>query len=450
MTGISSPENISTIQRRIAEMAKEAPEMVFWSLSKHLTVEWLKEAHRRTRKDGAAGIDGETGRSYEQNLESNLEALVDRVKSGRYQAPPVRRVYIPKGDGKEQRPIGIPSYEDKVLQRGVGMLLEPIYEADFLDCSYGFRPRRSAHQALEAFWEQNKAIGGRVVLELDIRKYFDTIGHKALQDILRQRVSDGVIVRLIGKWLNAGVMEDERVNYPEAGSPQGGVISPLLANVYLHEILDKWFEAEVKPRLRGRAFVVRYADDAVLGFEREEDAHRVMAVLPKRFGKYGLTLHPEKTKLVPFRRPTWPVDKDPPEGMSKPGTFNFLGFTHHWGRSTKGYWTVKRRTASDRFQRAVKKLGMWCREVRHWKVRDQHKKLSQKLRGHYQYYGITGNSAALQRFLLEAKRTWMKWLFRRGQRNPKGGWGWFAKLLKHYPLPPAKVVHSIFNLRANP
>jgi RNA-directed DNA polymerase len=443
MKGISSPEDISTQQQRIAEMARQAPKQVFWSLSKRLTVAWLEEAHRRTRRDGAAGIDGTTGKKYEENLEVNLSRLLDRVKTGHYSAPAVRRVYIPKGDGKEQRPIGIPTYEDKVLQRAVVMLLEPLYEEDFLDCSYGFRPHRSAHQALGALWGKQRAIEGRVLLELDIRKFFDTVEHKTLQTIVRQRVSDGVIVRLIGKWLNAGVMEKERTSYPESGTPQGGVISPLLANIYLHEVLDKWFRDEVQPRLRGRSFVVRYADDAVIGFEREDDAERVMKVLPKRFEKFGLKLHPEKTKLVSFGRPNWPVGEEPPEGSKMPETFDFLGFTHYWGRSRYGNWTVQRKTARDRFRRAVKKLEVWCKGARHLKPKEQHKKLSQKLRGHYQYYGITGNSKALQRFLYQAQLTWRKWLLRRGQRNAKGGWAWFNNLLMYYPLPAARVIEPV-------
>jgi group II intron reverse transcriptase/maturase len=255
------------------------------------------------RKNGATGVDGQSAEDYAANLEGNLQSLLDRAKSGTYQAPPVRRVHIPKGSGSETRPIGIPTFEDKVLQRAVAMVLEAVYEQDFLDCSYGFRPRRSAHRALEALQHQAVVMGGGWVIELDIRKFFDTIRHDHLREFLRHRVQDGVLLRLIGKWLNAGVLEDGCITRPEEGSPQGGVISPILANVYLHEVLDVWFDREVRPRLSGKAHVFRYADDAVLLFANEIDARRVLAVLPKRFGRYGLTLHPEKTRLLEFWGP---------------------------------------------------------------------------------------------------------------------------------------------------
>jgi RNA-directed DNA polymerase len=244
------PTSVSTKQRRIAKLARQAPDMAM-DLSHHMDLEWFEEAYRRTRKDGAVGVDGETAQAYAQDLQRNLQELIDRAKSGRYRAPPVKRVHIPKGSGKETRPIGIPTFEDKVLQRAVAMALEPVYEQDFLDCSYGFRPKRSQHQALESLRKGLMELEGGYLIDLDIRRYFDTVDHRRIQQILRQRVRDGVIRRLIGKWLNAGVMEQRRVSYPEEGVPQGGVISPLLSNIYLHEVLDTWFEHQVKPRLMG-------------------------------------------------------------------------------------------------------------------------------------------------------------------------------------------------------
>lgn len=448
MTETSDSEIVSTRQRRIAELAKQTPQMGLTSLNHHLDLAWLREAYRRTRKDGAVGVDGQTAAAYEEHLEDNLRSLLERAKSGTYRAPPVRRVYIPKGGSTtETRPIGIPTLEDKILQRAIVMLLEPIYEQDFYDCSHGFRPGRSAHQALESLWTQTMQSGGGWILEIDIRKFFDTLDHAHLRALLQQRVRDGVVLRLIGKWLNAGVMESGAVTYPEAGSPQGGVVSPLAANVYLHYVLDVWFHEEVVPRLKSHAFLIRYADDAVMGFACEDDARRVLEVLPKRFGKYGLTLHPEKTRLVPFRRP--PLRPAPKGGPSAdgPGTFDLLGFTHYWGRSRQGKWIVKRKTAASRFTRAVRTIAHWCRLHRHRPIPEQHQTLCQKLRGHCAHYGITGNSIALNRFREEVKRQWWKWLGRRRSGN-RPTWNWFIRLQARYPIPNAVAVHSVCRRRS--
>jgi group II intron reverse transcriptase/maturase len=413
--------------------AKNAPGMAFTTLAHHIDVEWLRAAYRRTRKDGATGVDGQTAEQYEANLEANLQALLDRAKSGTYRAPPVRRVHIPKGDGSSTRPIGIPTFEDKVLQRAVAMLLEAIYEEDFYDFSYGFRPRRSAHQALEVL--QNVAVkwAGGWVVEVDIRKFFDTLDHARLLEILRRRVRDGVILRLIGKWLNAGVLEGRELSFPDAGTPQGGVISPLLANVYLHEVVDDWFVRTVRSRLRDQATMVRYADDFVILCMCKDDAQRVMDVLPKRFGKYGLTLHPDKTRLISFRRPDRASPKEPPS------TFDLLGFTHLWGRSLKGRWTVKRRTAKDRFARALRRVVDWCRVHRHTPVRLQWQALCLKLRGHFGYYGITSNMAAIRCFKWRVVRAWKKWLARRS--NAGKTWASMVQLLQRLPLPEPRIVH---------
>jgi group II intron reverse transcriptase/maturase len=443
--GIPSPASVSTKQRRIAELARQAPEMAFTSLSHHIDMEWLHEAYRCTRKDGAAGVDGQTAKDYEANLEANLQSLLDRAKSGdRYKAPPVRRVYIPKGDGTT-RPLGIPTFEDKILQRAVVMVLEPIYEQDFLNCSYGFRPGRSAHQALAAGRERLMEMGGGWVLEVDIRKFFDTLDHRYLREILERRVRDGVIRRLIGKWLNAGVMESGGISRSEAGTPQGGVISPLLANVYLHDVLDVWFEREVKPRLKGEAFLIRYADDFIIGFKVEEDARRVLDVLPKRLGKFGLTLHPEKTRLVDFQRPRTP---NKPDGRG-PGSFDLLGLTFYWAKSRKGNWVVKQKTAKDRFKRALSRIKAWCRANRHRPIREQQQAITWKLKGHYGYFGITGNSYWIAKFRFEVGRLWHKWLGRRSQRA-RLNWEQFNRLLKKYPLPAPIAVHSVYRRAAKP
>jgi group II intron reverse transcriptase/maturase len=438
--GAMEPKTVSTKQQRIAELARIHPEVSFTSLAYHIDFRWLYEAYQRTRKDGAVGVDKQTAEEYAEDLGNNLKSLLERAKSGRYVAPPVRRVHIPKDStGKELRPIGIPTFEDKVLQRVVQMLLEPLYEQDFLNCSYGFRPGRSAHDALESLWKQAMDIGGGWIIDLDIRKFFDTMDHTHLRNILKSRVCDGVLIRLIGKWLNAGVMESGNLSYPERGTPQGGVISPMLSNIYLHEVLDTWFAGVVKPRLKGQAFMIRFADDAVLVFSCEKDALRVMEVLPKRLGKYGLTIHPEKTQLIDFNKPK--TEEGSTEDPSKPATFNFLGFTHFWGRSRKGRWYIRRRTEKSRYSRALKEVDGWCRRNRHRSLKEQHKALTKKLMGHYSYYGITGNAIWIVRFRNQVERIWRKWLNRRS-RSPDMPWERFQRLKVRFALPYARVVHS--------
>jgi RNA-directed DNA polymerase len=443
MAETSGSITVSTKLERIAKLAREMPQTALTTLAHNIDIDWLHEAYRRTRKNGATGVDRQTAEEYAGNLEVNLRSLLERAQSGSYVAPPVRRIHIPKGDGSQTRPIGIPTFEDKVLQRAVAMVLEAIYEQSFLVCSYGFRPGRSAHQALRLVQSQTVKMAGRWVLEIDIRRFFDTLDHGQLRDIVRKRVRDGVLLRLISKWLNAGVMEDGAIVYPEAGTPQGGVISPLLANIYLHEVLDEWFVRQVAPRLVGRAVLVRYADDVVIIFGNEQDARRVFDVLPKRFEKYGLTLHPEKTRLVDFRRPDRRALPSPDNGdvRSRPGTFDLLGFTHYWAKSRKGYWVVKQKTAADRLRRALKRIADWCRLHRHEPVRDQWKALKRKLLGHFGYFGITGNYPALHNLSVRVAGAWRKWLSRRSQR------AWISRekmkrLLERYPLPQPRIRTS--------
>ncbi|HWT82606.1 MAG TPA: reverse transcriptase domain-containing protein, partial [Candidatus Methylomirabilis sp.] len=340
------------------------------------------------------------------------------------------------------RPLGIPTFEDKILQRAVLMVLEPVYETDFSDASHGFRPGRSAHGALDSLWKQAMNMGCRWIVDVDLRKFFDTIDHGHLREFLKRRVRDGVIVRLIGKWLNAGVLEDGVHTTPEYGAPQGGVLSPLISNLFLHYVLDQWFDKEVRPRLKGEAFLIRYADDFVIGVAREDDARRIMEVLPKRMSKYGLTVHPEKTRLVRFHPEESPDSESGGGGSSLPKTFDFLGFTHYWGRARKGEWVIKRKTARSRFQRAIQALSEWCRKNRHQPVTVQHQTLKQKLQGHYGYYGIIGNFASLQNFLWEARRTWKRWLSRRRRGKPLS-WPAFVRLERRYCLPRARVVHGL-------
>jgi RNA-directed DNA polymerase len=380
---------VSTKQQRIAEIARTHRQEALNTLAHHLDHEWLEEAFRRTRKSGAPGVDGQTAAEYEENLSENLDSLLGRAKSGSYQAPPVKRAYIPKGEGKEPRAIGIPTFEDKLPQRAVVMLLEPI-------------------------------------------------DRRHLRKLPRQRVRDGVIDRLIGKWLKAGVWEDGSRHRPEEGTPQGGVISPLLANICLHEALDQWFEEEVKPRMKGRAFLIRYADDFVLGFEVEEDADRVMEALPRRLERFGLAIQEAKTRKVDFRGPGRPGGK----ADDRRDSFDFLGFTHYWGKSRKGRWVVRRKTARDRLRRSLQAIARWCRAHRHDPVRGQHADLTAKMRGHYSYYGVTFNSRALDRYAYQVRRLWRKWLHRRGRKKAMP-WDRFQRLLERYPLPQPRISHSV-------
>jgi group II intron reverse transcriptase/maturase len=441
MNDTQRSEHVFTIQQRIAELARKKPQECFTALNHYLTEDWLKAAYDRVKPDSAPGVDGQSWAEYGKNLEENLRDLLNRVKSGSYIAPPVKRVHIPKGDGKETRGIGMPTIEDKVLQRAIVMLLEPIYEQDFKFFSYGFRPGRSAHEALACIWSQCTRWGIQWILEVDIRKYFDTINKTCLRQFLDRRVRDGVVRRLIGKWLAAGVWEKGQISYPEDGTPQGGVISPLLSNIYLHEVLDCWYEQEVKPRMKGKTFLARFADDFVLGFESKEDAERVYRVLFKRFEKYGLSLHPEKTRLVPFGRPEETTEPKP--HGHKPGTFDFLGFTHYWAKNRKGQWIIRRKTMHKRLTRGLKAIGQWCRKNRHETMRTQVEVLGRKLKGHFGYYGITGNFASLQRFREGVIRIWRKWLARRG--DPQGmPWARMNRLLQFFYIPEARVVHSIY------
>ena len=419
----------------VAERHRQEP---LTTLAHHMDLNWMCEAYRRVRKDAAPGIDGQTVTEYGENLTGNLRDLLDRAKSGRYKAPPVKRAYVPKND-KEDRPIGLPTAEDKVLQRAVAMILEPVYEQEFLPFSFGFRPGRSPHQALD--YLRGQCFDQRVqwVLEVDLRKFFDTVNHREMRELLGHRVQDGVIARLVAKWLKAGVWEKGQVCYPKEGTPQGGVISPLLSNIYLHEVLDKWFVESVRPACGGRNFMVRFADDFVMGFERLEDALKVQRVLPKRFARFGLKINAEKTRLVRFGRPSRYGNGG---SAGKPETFDFLGFTHYWGKSRRGNYVVQKKTAKARFRRSLQSIKEWVRENRHRPLAEQQRKLNEKLRGHDAYFGVTGNSRMLGELRWQVTRLWFKWLGRRNRGSPMN-WQRFNALLKVYPLTPARVVHSV-------
>jgi RNA-directed DNA polymerase len=422
--------------QRIAAQAAHDPDWVFTTLAHLIDEGFLREAYRHTRKSSAPGIDGVTAQTYAEHLDENLRDLHERLRSGRYQAAPVERVWIEKDDGG-QRPIGKPAFEDKIVQRAVAMLLEAVYEQDFYDGSYGFRPGRSPHEALHELRQRCMTEGIGWIVDADVSGYFDSIDRTRLREVLRKRINDGSILRLIGKWLRAGVMEQGALTHPETGVVQGGVISPVLANVFLHHVLDAWFEGEVRPRMQGRCFLLRFADDFVIGCELEADARKIMAVLPKRFARFGLTIHPTKTALIAFRKP-----KAHQGSESGNGTFTFLGLTHYWTKSRQGFWVIKRRTARKRLRRTKKSLWRWCRNNRHAPLQYQYQMLCAKLRGHYQYYGIRGNFRLLEEVRRSAERAWRYWLSRRSSKSAIG-WKKFWKLMQTYILPIPRIVHNI-------
>ena len=427
--------SVSTRQQHIAQMAKQHADSPLTTLSHHLDMLWLREAYGRVNRDSAPGVDGQTVAGYGEQLEANLRSLLERAKSGSYRAPLVKRVHIPKNE-TETRPIGMPTVENKVLERAVQMLLEPVYEQEFLDCSFGFRPGRSAHQALEAVRSAVMTMQGGWVVDVDVKSYFDTIPHQQLRDVVSLRIRDGVISRLIGKWLNAGIWEAGRVTFPQAGTPQGGVISPLLSNIYLHEVLDRWFIQVIKPRMRGRAELIRFADDFVVICEKREDAETLLQEVRARFQSYGLTIHPEKTRIVDFRHP-W-------QNEQKPQTFDFLGFTHYWAKTRREGYAVNRKTKGKKFRAALTKIGDWCKTHRHEPLAQQHAELSKQVLGHNAYYGIRGNSRALGLFRYEVQRLWHYWLCRRSRERTQGRRLW--KLLdEHFHLPPAHIIHNAIN-----
>ncbi len=428
---------MSTQLDRLTELAKEDPKRQFYSIAHMITPEALHAAFRGLRKKASAGVDGVTYEEYERDAARNIQTLHERLKKGKYQAQPLRRVYIPKENAK-QRPLSIPALEDKIVQKAMVEILNAIYEQDFLDCSYGFRPGRGQHQALD---EVRRVICTRPtgwILELDITAYFDSIVREQLMEMIERRIRDGSVLQLLRKCIQVGVIDEGRLLVSETGTGQGQTISPLLANIYLHYVLDEWFENEVKPRLRGAAHEIRFADDAVLSFQYKEDAERVMEVLPKRFAKYGLTLHPEKTRLVEFGRY---AEANAKRQGKKPGTLDFLGFTHICARSRKGKFTVHVRTMKKRFKRGLTAIAEWCQENRHDPVDEQQKTLNAKLRGHYQYYGRPTNYRSIRQFYREVCHIWRKWLSRR-TRGDGMTWEKFTAILRRHPLMRPRILHS--------
>lgn len=422
---------MSTVKLQIAERARRFRGEALHNLHHFIDAAMLQRSYKQLNKKSAGGIDGKTWHEYGLEFPDRCESLLGEFKSGRYRAPAIRRVYIPK-DKYSQRPLGIPTIEDKVLQASVRKVIEPIYEEDFMPFSYGFRPGCSQHQAIDYMFKQVSFNNMHYIIDADLKNYFGSINHGILREFLDKRVKDGIIRRMIDKWLKAGVLESGNISYPKEGTPQGGVISPILSNIYLHYVLDEWFSEQIQPLLKGKSFIVRFADDFVLGFSDKSDAQRVMEVLPKRFAKYELTLHPDKTKLI---------DLNSQRGKSG-RSFDFLGFTHYLGNSKKGFKVLKRKTSSKRLTRAVTKISKFIKQNRHMKLRDLIAAINIRLRGHYSYYGITFNSKSISRFYWQVKRNLIKWLNRRGGKS-KWNWETFSKLVTLWmPLFKPRIYHS--------
>jgi group II intron reverse transcriptase/maturase len=438
MTQASTWIAMSPELQKVAERAHREPDGQFHSLAHLIDGSALYRAYFRQREDAAVGVDDVNKAEYAQGLEDRLQDLHERLKTKRYRHQPIRRVHIPKGPGKT-RPLGISAFEDKIVQDALREVLEAVYEQDFLDCSYGFRPGRSAHDAIRALHRAEAQGELNCVLEADIQSFFDSIDRKALLGMLRERVADGSLLRLVSKCLHVGVLDGMEYTTPDRGTAQGSILSPLLGNIYLHHVLDRWFHREVLPRLRGRACLIRYADDFVIGLQYREDAERVLAVLHKRMQRYGLTLHPDKTRLLDFRRP--PAAQQRGRG---PATFDFLGFTLYWRRSQRGRWYVACKTRCARLRRAIQAVYAWCRSQRHQDVPTQHSGLRRRLQGHFNYFGVNGNLKSLTRLLYQATRAWHKWLNRRSQRA-RLPWERFLELLQTYPLPRPRVMVQIWS-----
>lgn len=418
---------------KVMERAKRDPEVRFTSLSHLLDQQALQRAYDRLRRDAAVGVDGITKEQYGWDLGRNLRDLHEQVRGMRYRHQPIRRVHIPKDKGKT-RPIGISCIADKVVQGALSEVLEAIYEPIFYDGSYGFRRGRSAHDALRALNRVLHVGEGNWILEADITSFFDSIDRKMLMELLRERVIDGPFLRLVGKCLHVGILDGEEFSEPDVGTVQGSGLSPMLGNIYLHYVLDLWFERAVRPRMRGHAHLIRYADDFVIVFEREDDARRVAEVLPKRFGRFGLTLHPDKTRLFFFGRP--PSDRMKGKG---PASFDFLGFTHHWYRTRAGRWEPGVKTRTARLRRAIQAVADYCRRYRQQPVKEQHAALKRRLVGHYNYFGVNGNIRSLKKLAHEAEHFWRKWLRRRSQRT-RLTWARFkATILRAFPLPSPRI-----------
>lgn len=430
---------------RVNEAARRGKRTQFTALWHHVDIAALARAFKRQKRGASAGVDGMTVAEYEKELDEKLKDLHARLKAVSYRPLPVRRSYIPKVDGSK-RPLGIPALEDKIVQGAVAEVLSAIYEVDFQGFSYGFRPGRSPHHALRALDTALATQKVNWVLDADIRSFFDSVDHEWLMRMLEHRIADRRVLKIISQWLRAGIWKNGRLMETEEGTPQGAGISPLLANIFLHYVLDLWAQAWRKKQARGQVIVVRYADDFVMGFETREDGEKMLADLKERLAKFGLALHEGKTRLMEFGR--YAADDRGRRGERRPETFNFLGLTHYCGRARKsGRFMVGRKTQSRRMASKLREMRTEVRRRMHDDFKAQHQWLSSVLQGHYRYYGVPGNFAAMQAFYNEMRRTWLRGLRRRSQKRPMS-WGHFLELLQKFPLPmpsitqPSRMVYA--------
>ena len=438
---LGSGEPVKTKLHRIAEKARKEPSFKFTSLYHLMNEELLRECFQRLRKDAAAGIDNVTKEEYAENLDANLSNLIERLHRMAYIPQPVRRKYIPKPGSAKQRPLGIPCFEDKLVQAGLVRILEAVYEQDFIEDSYGFRPGRSCHKALRALSETVEGEPVNHVAEADIKGFFDNVKQEWLMKFLAHRIGDKRIQRMVKRFLKAGVAEDGSITVSDEGTPQGGVISPLLANIYLHYTLDLWFEKVYRKKCTGYARMLRYADDFVVCFQYKMDAERFGREVRMRLGKFGLEVEPTKTKVMEFGR--FAVQNAKARG-EKPATFDFLGFTHYCGTRRDGTgFRMKRVTTRKRFTAKVKAFKEWLKKARTLKTKELWATAQAKLRGHYAYYGISDNLSGIKRFGEGVKKLLFKWLNRRGKRGCLN-WERFCVMLKRFPLPQPRVKVRMF------
>jgi len=426
----------------IALKAREVPKCKFTSLMHLLTEEFLKECFRELKRNKSPGIDGVTVNEYEEQLDKNAAYLVARLKAKQYKPKPVKRVYIPKPNG-DKRPLGIPAVEDKIVQMAIKKILEAIFEPDFIDTSYGFRPNRNCHDALKQIDKIIMNYPVNFIVDMDISKFFDTVNHKCLMEFLRQRIVDSNLLQLISRFLKSGIMEEGIYFETDQGTPQGGILSPVLANVYLHYVLDSWFETEVIPQLNGFAQLVRYADDFVVCFENEKEARIFGIALRQRMSKFGLTISEEKSKIIEFGRLTCQMAK---KYGFKCETFDFLGFTHFCDKTRRDKFKLGRKTSRKKFTQKMKDTNLWLKSIRNRiELKELWKLLGIKLLGHYQYYGMSGNFRLLRNFYDHTVKLAFKWINRRSQRKSYN-WDKFHNFIQFNPIPKPKIYHSLYNL----